>query len=150
MAKVGAWAQAILGNQRQYRMEMDHLVSSVVAMRPFVPARDFGQSQRFYEALGFGVTPLGDKIAHVQLGSGRGAFSFLLQDFYVKEWAGNFMMHLLVDDLDRWWQHIDSLSLEERFGVGAPRPPKPEPWGLRVAYVTDPAGVLWHFASEMK
>jgi uncharacterized glyoxalase superfamily protein PhnB len=135
-------------------MAIDHLVSSVVTMRPFVPARDFGQSQRFYEALGFGVTPLGDKIAHVQLGSvqpgsRRGAFSFLLQDAYVKEWAENFMMHLLVDDLDRWWQHIDSLSLDGRFGVGAPRPPKPEPWGLRVAYVWDPAGVLWHFASEM-
>jgi hypothetical protein len=119
-------------------MAIDRLVSSVVTMRPFVPARDFGQSQRFYEALGFGVTPLGDKIAHVQLGSvqpgsRRGAFSFLLQDAYVKEWAENFMMHLLVDDLDCRWQHIDSLSLDGRFGVGAPRPPKPEPWGLRVA-----------------
>jgi uncharacterized glyoxalase superfamily protein PhnB len=59
------------------------------------------------------------------------------------------MMHLLVDDLDRWWQHIHSLSLDGRFGVGAPPPPKPEPWGLRVAYVWDPAGGLWHFASEI-
>jgi uncharacterized glyoxalase superfamily protein PhnB len=127
---------------------MDHLVASVVAMRPFVPAKDFGQSRRFYEALGFGVTPLGDKVAHVQLGSRSGAFCFLLQDFYVRELAENFMMHLLVEDLDGWWQHIDSLTLDQRFGVRAPRPPQTEPWGLRVAYVFDPTGVLWHFASE--
>jgi hypothetical protein len=127
---------------------MEHLVASVVALRPFVPAKDFGLSRRFYEALGFEVTPLGDKLAQVQLGSRRGAFCFLLQDFYVKEWAENFMMHLLVDDLDRWWQHIDSLSLGQRFGVGAPRPPRIEPWGLRVAFVWDPTGVLWHIASE--
>jgi hypothetical protein len=118
---------AILGNQRQYRMAIDHLVSSVVTMRPFVPARDFGQSQRFYEALGFGVTSLGDKIARVQLGSRRGAFSFLLQDAYVKEWAENFMMHLLVDDLDRWWQHIHSLSLDGQFGAGRRARPNRSP-----------------------
>ena len=24
----------------------------------------------------------------------------------VKDWAGNFMMHLLVRDADPWWKHI--------------------------------------------
>jgi uncharacterized glyoxalase superfamily protein PhnB len=129
-------------------MALDDLISTVVTMRPFLPARDFSESRRFYETLGFQVTPLGDKTAHIQLGNVRGAFSFLLQDFYVKEFAENLMMHLLVEDLDGWWQHIASLSLDERFGVGAPRPPKAESWGLRVAYLWDPAGVLWHIASD--
>ena len=129
-------------------MAIENLVSSVVAMRPFVPAKDFGKSQQFYEALGFQVTSLGDKVADVQLSSKRAAFSFVLQDFYVKEFAENLMMHLLVEDLDGWWQHINSLSLDQRFGVRAPRPPRLESWGLRVAYLWDPAGVLWHVASE--
>jgi uncharacterized glyoxalase superfamily protein PhnB len=129
-------------------MAIENLISSIVTMRPFVPAKDFRKSQQFYEALGFHVTSLGDKVVDVQLGSKRGAFSFLLQDFYVKEFAENLMMHLLVEDLDGWWQHINSLSLDQRFGVRAPSPPRLESWGLRVAYLWDPAGVLWHVASE--
>jgi catechol 2,3-dioxygenase-like lactoylglutathione lyase family enzyme len=117
-------------------------------MRPFLPAKDFSESSHFYEALGFQVRPLGDKVAQVQLGDTPGAFCFLLQDFYAKDFAENFMMHLLVDDLDAWWGHIASLRLEERFGVRAPRPPRLESWGLRIAYVFDPSGVLWHIASE--
>jgi uncharacterized glyoxalase superfamily protein PhnB len=129
-------------------MSSGDLSSSIVCMRPFLPARDFKISQRFYEALGFRATPLGDKLAHMQLGDTPGDFSFLLQDFYAKAFAENLMMHLLVTDLDGWWRHIASLDLEPRFGVKAPSAPKPESWGLRVAYVWDPAGVLWHFASK--
>src|SRR3546814_2210870 len=101
-------------------MTTDALMSSVVTLRPFVPAKDFQSSQRFYEALGFTVTPLSEKIARVLLGKGRDTASFLLQDFYVKEWAENHMMQLVVADLDRWWQHIESLELDKRFGVGPP------------------------------
>lgn len=32
-----------------------------------------------------------------------GQSSFLLQRYYQKEWAENFMMQLMVDDLDAWW-----------------------------------------------
>ena len=56
------------------------------------------------------------------------------------------MMHLMVDDLDAWWAHILALDLSGRFGVPQPQPPAMQPWGLRVAYLVDPAGVLWHFA----
>jgi uncharacterized glyoxalase superfamily protein PhnB len=55
-------------------------------------------------------------------------------------------MHVLVDDLHAWWQHINSLDLANQFGVSLPAPPRVEPWGLTVAYVFDPSGVLWHFA----
>jgi uncharacterized glyoxalase superfamily protein PhnB len=40
------------------------------------------------------------------------------------------------------------LDLPERFGVPAPRAPAVQPWGLRIAYVVDPAGVLWHVAER--
>ena len=45
--------------------------------------------------------------------------------------------------------HISKrLDLSGRFGIPAPKPPETQPWGLRVAYVVDPAGVLWHIAQR--
>ena len=120
------------------------LAEGIVALRPFVPARDFQISQQFYRDLGFEVASLGDKIATVSIGT----FAFLLQDYFVQVWADNFVMHMLVNNLDHWWTSIAALDLPVRYGVRAPRPPRLEPWGLRVAYVFDPAGVLWHFAEE--
>jgi uncharacterized glyoxalase superfamily protein PhnB len=32
--------------------------------------------------------------------------------------------------------------------VPAPKAPAMQPWGLRVAYVVDPSGVLWHVAER--
>ncbi|NIJ22231.1 catechol 2,3-dioxygenase-like lactoylglutathione lyase family enzyme [Sphingomonas naasensis] len=111
--------------------------------RPFVPAKDFARSKAFYEALGF-ETLLDGEVAIF----GIGASSFLLQNYYQEEWANNFMMQLMVDDLDAWWRHITALDLPGRFGVPAPRAPAMQPWGLRIAYVIDPSGVLWHVAAR--
>jgi hypothetical protein len=55
----------------------------------------------------------------------------------------NFMMQLLVADLDAWWAHIQSLDLPARFGVPAPTAPALMPWGLTLAYVVGPCGELW-------
>jgi uncharacterized glyoxalase superfamily protein PhnB len=76
-----------------------------------------------------------------------GASSFLLQNRYQKEWAEN-LMQLPVDDLDAWWQPIVSLDLPAKYGVPVPKPPTMQPWGLRIAYVVDPSGVLWHVAQR--
>ncbi len=46
----------------------------VVAMRPFVPAKDFKTSLRFYTDIGFSPFPLGDGLAAMHLGP----FAFLL------------------------------------------------------------------------
>jgi uncharacterized glyoxalase superfamily protein PhnB len=58
------------------------------------------------------------------------------------------MMQLMVDDLDAWWGHIESLNLTATFDVQPPRAPALQPWGLRIAYVFDPCGVLWHVAER--
>jgi hypothetical protein len=42
-----------------------------------------------------------------------------------------------------------ALDLPGRFGVQAPKAPVMQPWGLRVAYVFDPCGVLWHVAERL-
>jgi hypothetical protein len=125
-------------------MPNEHLADGIVTLSPFLPARDFQVSKQFYTDLGFQLRPLGEKLARVCCGT----FSFLLQDYFVQEWAGNMMMHMLVNNLDQWWASISALGLESRYDVRAPVPPKLQPWGLRVAYVVDPSGVLWHFAEE--
>jgi catechol 2,3-dioxygenase-like lactoylglutathione lyase family enzyme len=111
--------------------------------RPFVPARDFALSKRFYEALGF-TKLLDGQVAIFGIGSS----SFILQDYFQEDWAANFMMQLMVDDLDGWWARIEKLDLPATFGVPAPKAPAVQPWGLRIAYVVDPSGVLWHVAER--
>ncbi|MEZ5320368.1 MAG: hypothetical protein R2752_23400 [Vicinamibacterales bacterium] len=112
--------------------------------RPFLPTRDFALSKRFYEALGFEKLLDSDDVAIFRMG----ASSFLLQRRFQKEWAENCMMQLMVDDLDAWWDHISRLDLPGRFGISPPRAPAVQPWGLRVLYLTDPTGVLWHVAQR--
>jgi hypothetical protein len=121
----------------------DHdLASDVVALRPFVPAKDFDTSLRFYSDLGFSPFRLGESMASMELGQ----FSFLLHAFDRDDFAGNFVMHLLVKNVDPWWSRIKALDLAGRYGVPAPLAPELQPWGLVVAYVFDPSGVLWHIA----
>lgn len=126
----------------------EELVATILKMRAFLPAKDFENSRRFYECLGFQPTKINEKSLEMRLGSASSAFSFFLQDFYVKELAENLMMQVLVKDIDAWWNHIARLALEKRFEVVPPRQPTLQPWGLRVAYVWDPSGILWHIASD--
>ena len=111
--------------------------------RPFVPARDFDVSKRFYETLGFEKLLDGD-VAIFKVGTG----GFILQRFDQQDLIENFMMQLMVDDLDAWWAHINALDLTGNFRVQPPRKPATQPWGLRVAYLFDPSGVLWHVAQR--
>lgn len=114
------------------------------AARPFLPARDLAQSIRFYQALGFETLLAAEDVAIFGVGTG----GFLLQRRYVQAWAENCMMQLMVDDLDAWWAHIVGLDLPAQFGVRAPSAPAMQPWGLRIAYLVDPSGVLWHVAER--
>lgn len=118
--------------------------SNVLDLKPFVPAKDFAVARRFYADLGFTENWLDDKVAELQIGSYR----FLLQDYYVQQFAENFMMHLMVEDADSWWQHIESAKLAEKYPGIMAKAPTLQPWGLRVLYLSDPTGVLWHIADQ--
>jgi hypothetical protein len=117
---------------------MKNLADTIKATRPMVPAKDFGISLRFYADLGFQSRMLTDGLAEMTLGP----CSFLLQNYYVQQWAGNFVIHLFVSDLRQWWDHIVALDLGSRYGVKT-RAPQLESSGVEVAGVIDPAGVLW-------
>jgi catechol 2,3-dioxygenase-like lactoylglutathione lyase family enzyme len=117
---------------------------ATVEMKAFVPARDFVASKAFYEALGFEVPWASDDLAYVR----HGRTSFLLQRFFVPEHAGNFMMHLLVEDADAWHAQVLASGVVARFGVRLSAP-EDRPWRIRDFTLTDPAGVLWRIGHNL-
>ena len=119
---------------------MTNVPSGTELARPFVPAKNLELAKRFYVRLGFEKV-LDSEVAIFRVGTG----GFILSSF---DQAENFMMQLMVDDLDAWWAHIKSLDLVTEFGVPAPVAPAMQPWGLRIAYLIDPSGVLWHVAQR--
>jgi hypothetical protein len=117
----------------------------ILKLMPFVPAEDFELSRRFYRDLGFQESWGDDQICEFEIEGYR----FLLQKFYVKEHAGNFMMSLLVEDAGQWWDYIQSIDLPKKYDLCMARPPTLQPWGLRVLYLADPSGVLWHISDRL-
>ncbi|HUO91965.1 MAG TPA: VOC family protein [Rhizomicrobium sp.] len=120
--------------------------SPVVDLKAFVPAEDPELARQFYTDLGFTINWSNPEIAELQIGS----FRFLLQKFYVKEHAGNFMMSLAVEDTDAWWQMIERKGIAKKYPGIMCKPPTMMPWGLRVLYISDPTGVLWHISDMRK
>lgn len=121
------------------------MMDSILALRPFVPAQDFAKSQLFYTALGFRKTMEAPKIAVFKMGS----FSFILQDFYRQELAENLMLQLMVRDLDAWWRDAAPAQHAATAGAKPPADPAMQDWGMRVGFVFDPSGVLWHVAEAL-
>jgi catechol 2,3-dioxygenase-like lactoylglutathione lyase family enzyme len=125
------------------RDDMTNLAT--VEVKAFVPTKDFELSKHFYEDLGFELAWSSDDLAYFH----AGVASFLLQRFYVKEHAANFMMHLLVQDVEVWWQHVGSSQLATKYGISV-SPLVDQPWGIREFTVVDPTGVLWHIGQNIK
>lgn len=117
---------------------------SAIEIKAFVPARDLAISKACYVALGFEVPWSSEDLAYVRYGSA----SFLLQRFFVPEHANNFMMHLLVENVDDWYKHIVASGVVQKFGVRT-EPPEDRPWRIRDFPVTDPTGVLWRIGQNI-
>ena len=114
-------------------------------LKTFIPARDYPLSQAFYSALGFKAAWQTDEMSYFSHGE---HCAFLLQNFYVKEQAENFVMHLMVDDVQAWWAHVQAENIAERFGVRTIAP-EDQTWGIREFIVFDPSGVLWKIGQEI-
>ncbi|KZN14714.1 VOC family protein [Marinomonas sp. TW1] len=114
-----------------------------VEIKSFVPAKDFECSKRFYQFIGFEMASEFEGIAYFK----SGVCSFLLQDFYEAVHCNNFMMHLLVEDAQSWYEHILALNLVDEFGVTVTELIE-QPWGMLEFCLTDPSGVLWRIAQN--
>jgi catechol 2,3-dioxygenase-like lactoylglutathione lyase family enzyme len=117
---------------------------TTVEIKAFVPARDFALSKQFYQDLGFELAWSSEDLAYVR----HGPSSFLLQNFYIPEHASNFMMHLLVEDVEAWWSHVQVAGLAAKYGVTV-EPPADRSWGIRDFVVVDPTGVLWRIGQNI-
>lgn len=117
---------------------------TAVEMKAFVPALDFAASKAFYLALGFEIPWSDDELAYVR----HGETSFLLQSFPHPEFVANYMMHLLVEDVDDWHQHVRDSGVAQRFGVQVGEAAD-RPWKMRDFTLTDPSGVLWRIAQNI-
>lgn len=116
---------------------------NTVELKAFVPAKDFERSREFYSAIGF-VCPWHDEgLAYFHCGD----CSFLLQNFHVEECTENFMMHLLVENVDDWHAHLVKENIAARFAVRIDTPAD-QPWKMRDFVMFDPSGVLWRIAQN--
>jgi len=115
---------------------------TTVEIKAFVPAKDFDLSKRFYQDLGFTVAWSSDGLAYLQ----HGNTSFLLQEF--PKGIDNFMMHLLVQDVDAWWSLVQDQGIVGKYGVMI-EPVSDKPWGLRDFAISDPSFVLWRIGQNI-
>lgn len=115
----------------------------ITEIKAFVPARDYALSKRFYADLGFTMASDGGGVAYFH----RDEASFLLMDFCPDGVAEHAHMHLLVHDVDAWWQHVQASGVAARYGVQVSAIEQ-QPWRMRDFRVTDPSGVTWRIAQN--
>ena len=118
----------------------------VKSIRPFIGAKDFGISRKFYRAWGFSEVVLGANMSVFVLSD----LAFYLQKYYLKDWVDNTMIFLESNELDKHHAHTLSLDLPKRFNSVRVSEIKILDWG-REYFVHDPSGILWHigeFKSE--
>jgi hypothetical protein len=120
------------------------LGETVAGLRPFVPCDDFDLCKRFYADLGFSMIHDDGRIAIFT----AGAHSFVLQNYKWPSAKENYVVQLVVDDVDAWWARIEAADLAGKYGVKVTAPQR-LPWGAkgaRVIHLIDPTGVLWHIS----
>lgn len=111
--------------------------ASIKNLKAYVPAEDFELSKRFYSALGFGMSEGWDGTMDFELDG----CAFRLQDYYVKDWANNFMFVMDVEDVDAW--HMRAVKMLDSGAFPGMRVKAPESvGGATVMHIFDPTGVL--------
>ncbi len=115
----------------------------ITEIKAFVPAKDFEISKQFYKDLGFTMASEGGGVAYFHFEH----VSFLLQDFCVASLAENFMMHILVEDVDAWRNHVLASGVASKYGVRVTEI-ESQPWRMRDFCLFDPSGVLWRIGQN--
>jgi hypothetical protein len=113
---------------------------SVHDLKVYMPAKDFALSKRFYAALGFLMSDGWGGTADFEL-DGQG---FRLQNYYVKDWANNFMVKIGVPDIEAWHRRAQAMVESGEYGSMRLQAPEPVEDAL-VLHVWDPSGVLLVF-----
>lgn len=116
-----------------------------ISIRPFIGAKDFDVSRRFYRDLGFEEVVLEHNFSYFK----TEGIGFYLQDAYVKDWVDNTMVFLEVDDVARYHDELQALDLPSKYENVRLIPTRNHPWG-RECFLYDPSGILWHIGEFKK
>ena len=120
------------------------MIHSAKSIRTFIGAKNYAESTRFYEVLGFEVRSVGDKMSVVTV---KENIVFYLQDAYLKSWCENSMIFLEIEtDLESYWEAIKVLGLPDKFPGTKLSTIQYNDWGNEF-FLHDPAGILWHFGN---
>lgn len=125
---------------QDFEFEAKNKLPTINELVVYVPTEDFTISKTFYAALGFELTEGWGGTMDCRLG---GAV-FRLQNYYVKDWAENFMMKFDVDNVQVWYEHAKKVISEGDFGNA--KCEEIEIIGdTKILHVVDPCGVLLIF-----
>lgn len=113
-----------------------------VSIRPFIGAKDFELSRRFYQDLGFEESIISPEMSLFRI-SGLG---FYLQHYYVQEWVDNTMLFVEVADVKLYYEELVSLELPQKYPGVRLLPIRVNDWGSE-CFLHDPSGILWHFGA---
>lgn len=117
---------------------------NTVEIKAFVPSKDYALSKQFYQDLGFTLAFDAGDVCYFHYGD----CSFLLQNFFNEELCQNFMMHLLVENVDDWYLHAKAV-LEDKYQTKFSDLVE-QPWLIKDFCFTDPSGVLWRIGQNMQ
>lgn len=121
---------------------MEH---KAISIRPFIGAKNFELSRRFYRDLGFEESVLAHNMSVFKTKD----LAFYLQDAYVRDWIDNTMIFLEVEDVGRFWNELLALDLPAKYEGVKLTPIREYDWGSE-CFMHDPSGVLWHFGEFSK
>lgn len=116
-----------------------------ISMRPFIGAKDFELSRRFYRELGFEESVLSHNMSYFK----TDGLGFYLQDAYVRDWIDNSMIFLEVADVARYWNELSALDLPAKYENVRLVPIREYDWGSE-CFLHDPSGILWHIGEFNK
>jgi hypothetical protein len=134
----------VMGNEDQYPALIP------IELKAHLPSKDFEVSKQFYQDIGFTLCWSNGGLALLHYGP-HGVHAqpaFLLQNYYVKEFAENLQMHLLVQDVDAWSAQIQAKQISRKYGVEIGQP-EDRDWKMRDFTLFDPCGVLWRIAQDI-
>lgn len=111
-----------------------------ISIRPFIGAKDYEISRRFYRDMGFEEVVLFPNMCLFK----TDRIAFYLQKAYVQDWVDNSMIFVEVENVDHYWNELVALDLTSKYPGVKLVPIKNNDWG-RECFVHDPSGILWHF-----
>lgn len=115
-------------------------MSSIKSIRPFIGSKNFSESRKFYNQMGFTEAVLFHNLSYFSIEEG---FGFYLQDAYVEDWVNNTMLFLEVNNLSDYLQQLQALNLPHHFPEVRLSQIQAENWGQQF-FLHDPSGILWH------